>query len=130
MNRKVTEVAIGIWCKNGELFLSSRPLGKVCEGAWEFPGGKIEPGEAPGEALKREFIEELGLAVKKAEPLGTIEHSYPHAYVRLHVFRVRCVGRPVGKEGQKFGFFVREKLPGKLLPTVGECLALLEEKAA
>ena len=69
---------------NGDILLAERPAGKPYEGYWEFPGGKVEAGETIEEALKREFMEELGIAIASADPWCGVEFVYPHAHVRLH----------------------------------------------
>ena len=71
-------------------------------GLWEFPGGKVEAGEARAAALSRELDEELGIAVLESAPRCTLEHAYPDRTVRLHVFDVLGFeGEPVGREGQE-----------------------------
>lgn len=62
-----------------EVLLAQRPEGKQMAGAWEFPGGKVEPGETPENALIRELHEELGIgiAAKDLEPFWFLSHSYP-----------------------------------------------------
>lgn len=72
-----------------EFLLAQRPPGKVYPGYWEFPGGKVEPGETPYAALVRELHEELGITVDHAWPWVCREFTYPHAKVRLRFFRVR-----------------------------------------
>lgn len=70
-------------------------------GLWEFPGGKLEPGESPGEALRRELLEELALEVQTHEPLLQIEHDYGDKQVLLDVHRVTAFsGQPRPCEGQ------------------------------
>ncbi len=71
-----------------EYLLAQRPPGKVYAGYWEFPGGKVEPGESVRAALDRELNEELGIEVQAATPWLTRRHVYPHATVRLHFWRV------------------------------------------
>ena len=73
---------------DGAFLLAQRPQGKVYAGYWEFPGGKIEPGEAAEAALARELHEELGIDVKAVYPWITRVFAYPHATVRLNFFRV------------------------------------------
>ena len=85
---KVTEVAAAVIERGGEFLLAQRPEGKPYAGYWEFPGGKIEPGEEPRAALVRELREELGIEVREATPWITRGHVYTHATVRLHFFRV------------------------------------------
>ena len=85
---KITEVAAAVIERNGEFLLAQRPEGKPYSGYWEFPGGKIEPGEDAREALVRELREELGIEVREATPWITRMHAYTHATVRLHFYRV------------------------------------------
>jgi len=86
---------------NGEVLLAQRPAGKPYAGYWEFPGGKVEAGESVGAALKREFMEELGVQLISAMPWCGIEHRYPHAHVRLHFYISRdWLGEPQSLEGQ------------------------------
>ena len=85
---KITEVAAAVIERAGEFLLAQRPEGKPYPGYWEFPGGKIEPGEDAREALARELREELGIVVREATPWITRVYAYTHATVRLHFFRV------------------------------------------
>lgn len=100
--RPVTEVAAGILLDAQQRFLmGQRPLGKPYEGYWEFPGGKVEVGETLFQALQRELHEELGITIHTSVELMTIEHDYPHAYVRIHVSVIReWSGEPAGCENQ------------------------------
>ncbi len=100
------DVAVGILMKsNGDVLFGQRPAGKPYAGYWEFPGGKVEPGEAVVDALKREFIEELGIRILTAEPWCGVEHVYPHAHVRLHFFiSHQWQGEPQSLEGQAFAW--------------------------
>ncbi len=84
----IVEVAAAILLRDGEFLLAQRPQGKVYAGYWEFPGGKVEPGETLREALQRELHEELGIVIDEACPWLSREFSYPHADVRLKFFRV------------------------------------------
>ena len=85
---KITEVAAAVIERPGEFLLAQRPEGKPYPGYWEFPGGKIEPGEDARAALDRELREELGIEVRTATPWITRVYAYTHATVRLHFFRV------------------------------------------
>jgi 8-oxo-dGTP diphosphatase len=86
---RVTEVAAAVLTDGaGRFLLAQRPAGKVYAGYWEFPGGKVEPGEAPSDALARELLEELGITVRTAYRWITLTYPYPHAFVRLRFFRV------------------------------------------
>jgi 8-oxo-dGTP diphosphatase len=85
----MVEVAAAVLQRaDGSFLLAQRPAGKVYAGYWEFPGGKVEPGEPPHEALARELHEELGIDVERAYPWLTREYVYPHGHVRLNFFRV------------------------------------------
>ena len=87
------------------MLLAQRPPGKPYAGYWEFPGGKLEPGETPAHALARELREELGIAVVRAAPWLVQEFVYPHAHVELNFFRVFAFqGEPAGHDGQAFAW--------------------------
>lgn len=90
---------------DGRVLLAQRPAGKPYAGYWEFPGGKLEPGEAPAHALARELHEELGIEVRRAAPWLVQEFVYPHAHVELNFFRVFAFdGQPHGRDGQAFAW--------------------------
>jgi 8-oxo-dGTP diphosphatase len=98
---KVTEVAAAVIERPGEILLAQRPAGKPYPGFWEFPGGKIEPGEDALRALARELKEELDITVTAATPWITRIYAYTHATVRLHFFRVTAWdGEPKPLEDQ------------------------------
>ncbi|SET10481.1 8-oxo-dGTP diphosphatase [Nitrosomonas marina] len=90
---------------DGRFLLTCRPEGKPYAGYWEFPGGKIEPGESPLHALDRELQEELGIQILHAEPWITRNFTYSHATVCLHFFRViRWQGMPQAREHQQLAW--------------------------
>lgn len=103
---KIVEVAAAVLQRpDGTFLLAQRPPDKIWAGYWEFPGGKIEPGETPYHALVRELHEELGIIVKTAYPWITRIFTYPHATVRLHFFRVtEWSGELHPHEGQQFAW--------------------------
>ena len=91
---KLTEVAAAVIERPAadgtiEFLLGQRAPGSFYPGFWEFPGGKVEPGETPHSALLRELGEELGIEVIRADPWLCRQHVYDHAHVRLNFFRVR-----------------------------------------
>ncbi|CAD5372553.1 CTP pyrophosphohydrolase [Rubrivivax sp. A210] len=89
--RTPVDVAVGVLiAPDGRFLLTSRPAGKVYAGHWEFPGGKVEPGESIEQALRRELHEELGITIGAAEPWRIELMDYPHARVRLHFCRVHA----------------------------------------
>ena len=96
------EVAVGVVVDSqGRLLIGERPQGKAYAGQWEFPGGKVEPGEAVFEALVREFREELNLQVEAAHALFSCVHAYPDREVELHFWQVTDYrGEARGVEGQ------------------------------
>jgi len=100
----VVEVAAAVIERpDGSFLLAQRPAGKVYAGWWEFPGGKVEPGESAEHALARELHEELGIEVRRAYPWVTRVHVYEHATVMLHFFRVvEWSGDPRPRESQAF----------------------------
>jgi len=79
-------VGIGIIRRANRFLIRARPPGTVYAGYWEFPGGKVEPGETPEETTVRECLEETGLRVTARALRAVIEHVYPHGWVKLHVF--------------------------------------------
>jgi 8-oxo-dGTP diphosphatase len=86
---KITEVAAAVIERpDGSFLLGQRAPDTFYPGYWEFPGGKVEPGETPRQALVRELREELEIEVLRATPWIVREHAYEHAHVRLHFFRV------------------------------------------
>ena len=112
---------------DGAFLLARRPAGKVYAGYWEFPGGKIEPGEPAEQALARELREELGIEPEIAYPWLTREFVYPHAAVRLSFFRVTSWrGEPHPRENQEIAWQRHgEPLVAPMLPANAPVLAAL-----
>jgi 8-oxo-dGTP diphosphatase len=99
-DRPIAVVAAVIW-RHGRYLGVRRPPGKAMAGDYEFPGGKIEPGETPEAALVRELGEELGITPTAFAFFREKAHSYPHLSVRLHFFHVHAfIGEPQALEGQ------------------------------
>jgi A/G-specific adenine glycosylase len=84
--RPHVEAAVVAVRHRGRWLLLRRPSEGLLGGLWEFPGGKIEPGEAPSAAASRELREETGLVARDLQPVGTIRHEYSHFAVTLHIF--------------------------------------------
>lgn len=101
----------------GQVLIARRPADKHQGGLWEFPGGKVEPGEAVREALGRELREELGIQVTEACPLIRIRHDYPDKSVLLDVWEVTAFeGTAHGAEGQPLAWVAPDALPGYAFP--------------
>jgi len=127
--RAVTGVAVGVLLRpDGAVLMAERPAGKPYAGFWEFPGGKIEPGETVEQALERELGEELGVRIGASYPWVVMEYDYPHAYVRLHfrrVFEWRGTAHPA--EGQRLLYLQPGATPpAPLLPAAVPALRWIE----
>jgi 8-oxo-dGTP diphosphatase len=122
--RVPVDVAVGVLIDAaGRFLLTSRPPGKVYAGYWEFPGGKLEPGETVAAALRRELHEELGITIGAAEPWQSELMDYPHARVRLHFCKVReWRGEMQMREGQRMAW---EQLPVSVAPVLPGTLPVL-----
>ena len=135
-DRAVVEVAVGVLIerdtagREGRFLLTSRPQGKLYAGHWEFPGGKLEPGETVGQALARELHEELGIGVDSGavQPWQQALFDYPHARVRLHFCKVfEWSGEFEMREGQQMAW---AELPVHLSPVLPGTLPVLRWFAA
>ncbi len=117
----------GLIFREGRFLIARRPdddpLGKV----WEFPGGKVEPGEALDDALTRELSEELGIRARVGEEVELLRHAYPHLIVELHFLRVLdFAGEAVGREGQTLAWVAPDSLHDYAFPAAdARLLALL-----
>jgi A/G-specific adenine glycosylase len=80
-------VAAAVIQRDGHVLIARRPPDGLLGGLWEFPGGKLQPGETLASALQREIREELGVAIRVGEPLGVYRHAFTHFRVTLHAFR-------------------------------------------
>jgi len=117
VDRKLVEVAVGVLLRaGGEFLLTSRPPGKVYEGYWEFPGGKLEAGESVEQALRRELEEEIGITIGAVHAWRTELVDYPHALVRLNFCKVfDWTGTLQMREGQSFAW---QTLPVQVHPVL------------
>ena len=106
-NKPIIDV-VGAVVRDGDrVLMAQRPEGKAQTGLWEFPGGKVEPGETPEEALARECREELLLEIEAPRVITSVIHRYPGMTIRLML--VECRARPgsvpVPQEGQAVGWY-------------------------
>ena len=117
VDRQIVEVAVGVLMREGgEFLLTSRPAGKVYEGYWEFPGGKLEAGESVEQALRRELEEEIGITIGAVHAWRTELVDYPHALVRLNFCKVfDWTGTLQMREGQSFAW---QTLPVQVHPVL------------
>ena len=129
--RLVLVAAVALLDADGRVLIAQRPPGKALAGLWEFPGGKIEPGERPEETLIRELREELGIEVKEAclAPLTFASHAYDsfHLLMPLYVCR-RWDGLVQPREGQALKWVRPRELATYPMPPADEPLipALIE----
>jgi mutator protein MutT len=104
-------VAAAVMDTRGRVLIAQRPAGKHLAGMWEFPGGKVEPGEARVDALRRELMEELGIEIETPRPLLRLRHTYPYGTVLLDVWVVRRYqGEPRSLDGQALRWCGRSEL--------------------
>jgi 8-oxo-dGTP diphosphatase len=123
-SRVPVEVAVGVLIDgHGRFLLTSRPPGKVYEGHWEFPGGKLEAGETVEQALRRELHEELGIDIGPALPWKIEVFDYPHALVRLNFCKVfEWQGEFEMREGQRMAW---QTLPVDVVPVLPGTIPVL-----
>ncbi len=97
---KEIEVVAAVIFKNNKVFATQRGYGDF-KGGWEFPGGKIEPGETHVQALSREIREELGVEIEINDLIKTIEYDYPNFHLKMHCYKSYLkTGNPVLLEHQ------------------------------
>ncbi|WJW74941.1 Nudix family hydrolase [Thiohalobacter sp. IOR34] len=140
MNERLPVAVAVIRNARGEVLISRRAAGTHQGGRWEYPGGKLEPGENGYQALVREIHEELGLIVEQARPLIRIPHDYPDRAVLLDVWLVEAYrGEPSPREGQPLRWVAPEALPAIDFPAANrpinsalrlpDCYAITPEPA-
>ena len=123
-DRPVVDVAVGVLIRaDGDFLLTSRPAGKVYDGYWEFPGGKLEAGETVEQALRRELHEEIGITIDAVHPWKVELVDYPHALVRLNFCKVfDWQGELHMREGQLYAW---QRLPVEVQPVLPGTLPVL-----
>jgi len=124
-DRPVVDVAVGVLIRpDGHFLLTSRPVGKVYAGYWEFPGGKLEAGETVAQALLRELQEELGISIGPVTPWRVEMVDYPHALVRLNFCKVSSwKGDLQMREAQLFAW---QQLPVQVAPVLPGTVPVLQ----
>ena len=111
---KTIKVVAAIICddmeKKNKIFATARGYGDL-KGGWEFPGGKVEPGEKPQQALKREIMEELNTEIKVGELIDTIEYDYPTFHLSMNCFWAEVVsGHLELKEAEAAKWLTKDQL--------------------
>ena len=108
----MTEVVAALIRAEGKILICQRPGHKARGLLWEFPGGKVDPGETPQNALKRECVEELGIRLAVGELFARVSHRYPDLSVRLSLYEASIAeGSPQNLEHRD----IRWVSPGELL---------------
>ena len=116
---KLWVVAVALIDPVGRVLLQQRPPGKSLAGLWEFPGGKIEPGEGPEDALIREVREELGIEIDPGDlmpgPFASAPLGDRHLVMLLYLCR-RWQGTPYPHEATALGWYARGEMPVAEMP--------------
>ena len=108
---EAVEVVAAVIERDSRYLITRRLEGTHLAGLWEFPGGKLLPGEQPEDALRRELKEELGVEVAVGELIQTVDWTYPEKTVRLLFFRCALAGEPAPLEGQEMRWVAAADLP-------------------
>jgi len=115
----VLVAAVALIDPDGRVLLAERPEGKSMAGLWEFPGGKVEPGETPEACLIRELEEELGIGTWASclAPLTFASHSYEDFHLLMPLFACRkWEGIPAPREGQRLAWAAKHELRSYPMP--------------
>lgn len=120
----ILSVVVGVVvAKNQHILMAKRPANKSLAGLWEFPGGKVEAGEQPYQALCRELHEEVGIRVQQATPLLQFQHTYTDRVVDLDVWLVDSFdGDAFGREGQLIRWVLPDELDNYAVPDANKAI--------
>jgi A/G-specific adenine glycosylase len=111
------DIAVGVVWRDDEILIAKRMPDGLLGGLWEFPGGKVEPGEAPEAAVVREVAEELDIEVETGDKIAAIDHAYSHFEITLHAFRCRYrTGTPKPLGCQEYAWVRADQLESYAFP--------------
>ncbi len=124
----VIVAAVALIDVDGRVLIARRPAGKAMAGLWEFPGGKLDPGETPEAALVRELQEELGIDTRQSclAPLTFASHSYPDFQLLMPLYACRIWrGEMTPREGQELAWVRPARLGDYPMPPADEPLVAM-----
>ena len=119
-HRPHIRAALIVLTDRGRMLVQRRPSSGLLPGLWEFPGGRIEPGESSEDAARRELREETGLSAGRIVPIGTVHHAYSHFSVELHAFAGRPRERGRRRNGPERRWVTRKQLAHLPIPKATE----------
>jgi len=119
------DIAVGVVWRDGRVLVARRPESGLLGGLWEFPGGKIEPGETARQAVVRELWEEMRIAVEVGDPIARVKHAYSHFRITLHAYHAtHTAGEPQPQAATAWLWAEPEDLAGLAFPAAN--LRILE----
>lgn len=118
---RVTTIAVAVVQQAGRILIGRRPPGVPLAGLWEFPGGKVLPGETPAEAAARECQEEAGLIVRIGDAYPDTEYEYPHGRIHLHFFAAEPID-PAQSPREPFRWVASTDLANYPFPAANQAL--------